>query len=305
MEVVPTGAALGAEIRGIDIRKPLTPEQVAAIRDAWLQNLVFIVRKQPMTVEQHMRFSGYFGELELSGRSLFKKNYSGEALVNADGETPPQISVVSNITRDGKPIGSLGNAEAVWHSDSSLVEVPPAGGFLHSREIPPSGGDTHFLNMYMALETMPADLRAEIEGLIVLHPATHSSDQKPRKGFENVTDYSQVPGTEHPIICTHPETGRQALYLGRRLWARVVGMPIDESDDLLDRVWAHATQEKFAYAHKWSVGDLVVWDNRCAMHRRDGFPGEHRRLMHRCQTKGHRPYYQPDTAPAAPAAAGA
>lgn len=290
MQVIPTESALGAEIRGIDIRKPLSADQVAAIRAVWLEHLVFIVREQPMTVEQHMAFAEKFGELELSGNSLFKKNFSGEKLGNTDGVTPPQISIVSNITIDGKPIGSLGNAEAVWHSDSSLVECPPAGGFLHSREIPPSGGNTHFLNMYMALETMPAALRTAIEGRNILHPATHSSDQKPRKGFENVTDFSDVPGMEHPAICTHPETGRKALYLGRRLWSRFPDMPIDESEDLMNAVWAHTTQEEFTYSHEWSIGDLVVWDNRCAMHRRDSFPADARRLMHRAQTKGHRPY---------------
>jgi taurine dioxygenase len=290
MEVIPTGSALGAEVSGIDICKPLSAAEVDFVRTAWHQNLVIFIREQPMTVEQHMAFTKNFGELELSGNSLFKKNFSGEKLGKVDGVTPPQISIVSNIKIDGRPIGSLGNAEAVWHSDSSLVECPPAGGFLHSREIPPEGGATHFLNMYLALETMPAALRTAIEGRNILHPASHSSDQKPRKGFENVTDFSQVPGMEHPAICTHPGTGRKALYLGRRLWSRFPDMPIDESEDLLNTVWGHTTQEKFTYKHEWGVGDLVVWDNRCAMHRRDSFDANARRLMHRTQIKGHRPH---------------
>lgn len=290
MEAIPTGAALGVEIQGIDIREPLSPEEVAFIRDAWHAHLVLVVREQLMTERQHMTFSENFGELEYSGANLFKKNYSHENLGNFDGVTPPQIAVVSNITVDGKPIGSLGSGEAKWHTDSSLVECPPAGGFLHAREIPDTGGATSFLNMYLALETMPADLRRRIEGRQIHHPATHSSNEQPRKGFENFTDIANAPGTDHPIIRVHPDTGRQALYLGRRLNATVVGLPLDESDDLLNALWSHATQERFVYRHEWKVGDLVVWDNRCCMHKRESFDPDSRRLMHRTQTRGERPF---------------
>ena len=289
MEVVPTGAALGAEIRGVDIRKPLSKADAEAMRAAWHKHLVMIVREQPMTVEQHMAFTENFGELDLSGANLYKANFSGDKLGNLDGVTPPQISVVSNILVDGKKIGSLGNAEAVWHTDSSLVECPPAGGFLHSLKIPPVGGATYFLNMYEALDTLPADLRQQVDGRFIIHPVSHSSDMTPRKGFEHMTDFSNVPGPEHPIVRTHPDTGRKALYLGRRLHSRVAGMDKAESEYLLDSLWAHCSQDKFVYRHDWKVGDLVAWDNRCAMHRRDGFDSKYERLMHRTQTKGARP----------------
>ena len=289
MEFVPTGSALGVEVRGIDIRDKLPRAAAAEIVAHWHEHLVVIVRRQPMTIEQHLEFTKNFGEPEYSGANLFKKNFTTEKLGNLDGKTPPQIAVISNIEVDGKPIGSLGSGEAIWHTDTSFVEVPPAGSFLHALEIPPAGGATYFLNMYEALRTMPDRLRRKIEGLQILHPATHNSDGRAHKGFENVDDLTRVPGTRHPIIRTHPDTGRQALYLGRRLYASIVGMPLPESEALLDEIWAHTTQDKFVYRHDWQLGDLVGWDNRCAMHRRDAFDPAARRLMHRTQTRGTKP----------------
>ena len=285
IQAIPTGKALGVEIRGVDIRQPLRPAVAEAMRAAWHANLVMIIREQPMTQDQHMAFTRNFGELE---HARLYTTVSKDTSPNQD--KPPFISVVSNITVDGKPIGSLGSGEAMWHTDSSLVEKPPAGGFLHAIEIPPSGGSTYFLNMYAALETLPADLRQQIEGRQILHPATHRSDGTVFKGFENVTDFSSVPGTKHPIVRTHPDTGRKALYLGRRPYASVVGLPQAESEYLLDSLWAHTTQDKFVYRHDWKVGDLVAWDNRCVMHRRDPFDPNTRRLMNRTQTRGTKPY---------------
>ncbi len=290
MEIVSTGHALGAEIRGVDIRRDLNPEQAAALRDAWHEHLVLFVRRQPMSVEQHMAFTRHFGELEHSGPHYFRKYYGGGKEDRAGVEMPPEISVISNIVVDGKPIGSLGSGEAKWHTDSSIGEAPPAGGFLRSIEIPDEGGSTHFMNMYAVYDTLPPELARRIDGLRILHPATHRSTQQPRPGFENVTDLNQVPGARHPIVRTHPETGRQSLYLGRRLNASIVGMDPAESERLLDALWAHTVQDKFVHRHDWQVGDLVLWDNRCTMHRRDAFDPSSRRLMHKTQTVGTKPF---------------
>ena len=284
LQLVPTGRALGVEVRGIDIRQPLDAATVQALRAAWHEHLLLIVREQPMNHDQHLAFTRHFGEPEYA--RLYQTMSADKT---HDRDKPPLFSVISNIVVDGKPIGSLGNGEAIWHTDSSLVETPPAAGLLHSVEVPPRGGSTHLLNMYAALETLPAGIRQQIEGRQILHPATHRSDGKPSKGFENVTDITKVPGSKHPIIRTHPETGRKALYLGRRLMSSVIGLPLAESEHLLDTLWAHATQEKFTYRHDWKVGDLLVWDNRCTMHRRDPFDADARRLMYRTQTKGTRP----------------
>ena len=289
VSVSPFAAGLGADVAGVDIRRPLAPADRDAIRAAWLANLVLRLRGQPMTDEAHMAFTRNFGELEYSAYGLVEKEYGVKSEIDSRGKTRPEIAVISNILEDGKPIGGLGHGEAFWHTDSSFVEIPPAGSVLRAIEIPPEGGATCFLNMYSAYETLPEDLRERIRGREAVHAVTHSSAGEPRKGFETVTDVSRVPGARHPLVRTHPETGRKALFLGRRINAYVVGLPVAESEDLLDRLWAHATQEKFTWRQDWRVGDLIIWDNRCVMHRRDAFDPATRRLLHRTQTKGTRP----------------
>jgi taurine dioxygenase len=286
VEVLPSEAALGAEIRGIDIAKPLAPEDLDAIRAAWLKHLVLRFRGPRLTDEQHLAFTRQFGEFELSAYALVEKNYGKRSEF---GETPPEIAVISNIVENGKAIGGLGAGEAFWHTDSSFVDVPPAGSFLHAHEIPPAGGATYFLNMYAAYEALPEGLRNGIARLKAVHAATHSSAGVPRKGFENVTDVSKVPGAQHPLVRTHPETGRKALFLGRRLNAYIAGLPVAESERLLDILWEHTMQDRFVWRQDWRVGDLILWDNRCTMHRRDAFDPATRRLLHRTQTKGSQP----------------
>jgi taurine dioxygenase len=146
--------------------------------------------------------------------------------------------------------------------------------------------------MYLALERLPGSLRKPIEGRSINHESVHSSDGSVRRGMTepDSDDVSTYPGTVHPIIRTHPETGRQALYLGRRINAYVIGLPLDESEDLLDALWDHADDPESAWTQTWEAGDLVLWDNRCAMHKRDGFDDNHRRLMHRTVLQGDRPY---------------
>ena len=271
------------------LRQPLSPIDRDQILAAWHNHLVVRFRGQPMTDEQHMAFTRNFGELEFAADKLVQNRYGvGSNTVNRAG-VPPQIAVISNIIENGKPIGGLGSGEAFWHTDSSFVEVSPAGSFLRAIEVPPSGGATYFLNMYSAYETLPETLKQRIAGLEAIHAMTHSSSGEPRKGFENITDVSQVPGPRHPLVRTHPDTGRKCLFLGRRLNSYICGLPVADSEALLNQLWAHATQEKFTWRQDWQVGDLIIWDNRCAMHRRDPFDPNARRLMHRTQTKGTRP----------------
>jgi len=290
--VSPFAAALGADISGVDIRKPLSTADRDAIRAAWLANLVLRFRDQPMTDEQHMAFTCQFGELEFNPAALIAKQYGVETqTAGRKREVPPEISVISNIIEDGKAIGGLGDGEAFWHTDSSFVDVPPAASLLRSLEVPPpsAGGATSFLNCYAAYDTLPEETKKQIDGLTMIHAATHSSGGKAHKGFEKVDDVSKVPGARQPMVRTHPETGKKALFLGRRINAYVVGLPVAESEELLEELWAHTTQEKFTWTQEWKVGDLVWWDNRCAMHRRDAFDPSSRRLMHRTQLKGTRP----------------
>ena len=289
--VLPFDAGLGADIRGVDIRRPITPFERDAVRGAWLNHLVLRFRDQPMTDAQHMAFTSQFGELEFNPAALIEKQYGVNTQTeDRRREIPPEISVISNIVENGRAIGGLGDGEAFWHTDSSFVEVPPAASLLRSLEIPPEGGATYFLNMYSAYETLPDYVKERIAGMKVIHAATHSSGGKAHKGFETVSDLSKVPGARQPLVRIHPETGRKALFLGRRINSYVVGLPVEESEALLDLLWAHVTQEKFTWRQDWRVGDLVWWDNRCAMHRRDAFDPNTRRLMHRTQLKGDRPF---------------
>ncbi|MGA8401481.1 MAG: TauD/TfdA family dioxygenase, partial [Stellaceae bacterium] len=178
-----------------------------------------------------------------------------------------------------------------WHTDSSFVDVPPAASLLRSLECPPpsAGGSTYFLNCYSAYDDLPAETKKRIDGMTMIHAATHSSGGKAHKGFETVEDVSKVPGAHQPMVRTHPETGKKSLFLGRRINAYVMGLSVAESEELLDELWAHMVQQKYTWRQDWQVGDLVWWDNRCAMHRRDAFDPSARRLMHRTQLKGTRP----------------
>jgi taurine dioxygenase len=292
VEIVPFEAGCGAEIRGVDIRKPLAPEDRDAIRRAWLDHLVLRFRDAPMSDQEHMAFTGQFGPLEFNPAKLIEKQYGVETQsAGRKREIPPEISVISNILENGKPIGGLGDGEAFWHTDSSFVEVPPAASLLRGIEIPPvaAGGCTYFLNMYSAYNTLPDDVKQRIGGLSARHAATHNSGGRAHKGFESVTDVTQVPGAVHPLVRTHPETGRKCLFLGRRINAYILGLSVAESESLLDFLWEHTCQERFTWKQEWRAGDLVWWDNRCAMHRRDAFDPATRRLLHRTQLKGTRP----------------
>lgn len=275
IEIVPLSAALGAEIRGVDLADVDAPT-LDAIRDAWLEHLVLLFRGQTLTDDQLADFSRHFGALDLAPPS------------ETDGRAPghPEILVVSNVTVDGKAIGTLGDGEAVWHSDMNYMETPPTGSLLYALEIPPAGGDTGFCNMYKALDAMPPDLRRRIDGLGIKHDSSTNSGGYLRQGSKPVTDVRDCPGAVHPMVATHPETGRQSLFLGRRRHAYVMGLPLEESESLLDAVWAHASRPDFVWHHRWRVGDVLMWDNRCVMHRRDAFDPASRRVMHRTQIKG-------------------
>ncbi len=194
--------------------------------------------------------------------------------------------MISNVVEDGVEIGSLGSGEAAWHTDMSYIPTPPIGSVLYAWEVPRRGGSTSFLNMYRVLETMPDSLRRKIEGRYIKHDATTNSAGYLRAGTENSDDVRTSPGTAQPIIITHPETGRDTLYLGRRHRAYVVDMDVDASEALLGELWSHTNQKEFTWHQEWSVGDLVMWDNRCTMHRRDAFDSKDRRIMHRTQIKG-------------------
>jgi|SRR4029077_9139655 len=275
VSVAPTGGALGAEIRNADLRK-IDEGDFAVIWGAWHDHLLLVFRGQELSDDDLIAFSRRFGELDWA-----PVQESGRRFV----EGHPEIYVVSNVVENGVSIGSLGAGEATWHTDMSYLEVPPKASMLYALEVPPSGGDTYFNNMYAAYESMPEGLRRRIEGLSLKHDGTYNSGGYVRQGVTAVDDPRTSPGVFHPLVCAHPETGRRALYLGRRRNAYIGGLSLAESESLLDELWSYATRAELAWGHKWRPGDLVLWDNRCTMHRRDSFDAASRRVMHRTQIR--------------------
>jgi taurine dioxygenase len=280
LEVAPTGAVLGAEIRGFDLRQ-ISDTEFAAIHQAWLDHSVLLFRGQNLTPDDIIAFGQRFGGLDLAP---IQEN--GRRFV----EGKPELYVVSNVLgADGQPIGSLGAGEAVWHTDMSYLPRPPKASMLYAVEIPPSGGDTHFASMYAAYDALPEALRNRTQGLMVKHDGTYNSGGYLRAGVTPTDDPRTAPGHLHPLVCRHPETGRSMLYLGRRYMAYLDGLPLPESEALLDELWSYATRSELCWVNRWRVGDLVLWDNRCTMHRRDPFDAKARRIMYRTQVQGEAP----------------
>jgi taurine dioxygenase len=276
LQVVPAGAALAGEVRGVDLRG-IDDSAFVAIHRAWLDHLVLLFRDQDMDDDDLIAFSRRFGELDLAP---IQEN--GRRFV----EGHPEIYVVSNVIENGVAIGSLGAGEAVWHTDMSYLEDPPKASMLYAIEVPPAGGSTGFTNMYRAYEELPEALKRRIAGRRLKHDGTYNSGGYVREGITATDDPVASPGTCHPIVCAHPETGRRCLYLGRRRNAYIEGLPLAESEALLDDLWRYATREELSWYNAWRVGDLVLWDNRCTMHRREPFDAASRRIMHRTQMKG-------------------
>ena len=274
--VIPTGKALGAEIQGVDLRTVNT-EHFASIYRAWLDHSVLLFRGQNLNDEDLIAFSERFGDLDWA-----PVQESGRRFV----EGHPEIYVVSNVMENGAPIGSLGAGEATWHTDMSYLPDPPKASILYALEVPPSGGNTYFNSMYRAYETLPDAVKKRIEGKTLKHDGTYNSGGYVRQGITAIDDPVTSPGTFHPLVCTHPETKRRVLYLGRRRNAYIEGLSLAESESLLDELWSHANREELEWHNEWRVGDLVLWDNRCTMHRRDPFDASSRRVMHRTQIKG-------------------
>ena len=274
------GDALGATVLEVDLSRTVDDAAFAAIHEAWLDHLVLVFRNQRLDNAQLVAFSRRFGALDIA-----PPNENGQRYV----EGYPEILVVSNVVENGVTIGSLGSGEAAWHTDMSFVVEPPTASLLYALEVPPAGGDTGFLNMYMAFDALPMPLRSRIEGLTLKHDASYNSVGHLRQGVDPVTDVGISPGASHPILRTHPDTGRKALYFGRRRNALVNGLTIEDSGALLDELWAHTTQKRFCWRHRWRAGDVVIWDNRCTMHRRDAYDPSSRRIMHRTQVKGAKP----------------
>ena len=270
-------APLGAEISGIDLSKPVDRNAVDVIEQAWCERRVIVFHGQKLSDPQLIAFSEAFGELDPPGPNPYGEPFN---------KAHPELNVISNVVDNGKPIGNLGDGEAAWHADMTYVDVPPKAAVLYALEVPAAGGDTYFADMFAAYDNLPLDLKKEAEGKIAVHDASTNSAGMLRKGYREVTDVRETVGAHHPLVRSEPRTGRKALFLGRRHNAYVVGLGVPDSEALLDALWAHATQPRFAMCHRWKVGDLLMWNNLGVLHRRDPFDPKTRRVMHRSQIRG-------------------
>ena len=272
--------SVGADVLNIDIRAPLTSEMREALMQAWAQFLVLRFRGQPLSDPELIAFSKNLGELEPPGPNPQGKPYLPEF---------PELNVISNIKQGGQALGGLGDGEAIWHSDMTYASSVPMGAVLHAIEIPPSGGNTYWSNLYRAHDTLPLALKNAIRGRKSIHDSTYNSAGIMRIGMQPVTDVRQAPGAHHPLIVQHPRNGKHLLFLGRRRNSYILDMPVDESEALLDQLWAHATQPEFTMMQEWQAQDTILWDNFATLHRRDSFDPNSRRMMHRAQIKGFTP----------------
>lgn len=285
-EISPLGDQIGAEVEGFDLNN-VTDKGFAEIRDALWQHLVLRFRGQDFQDEAHLALNARFGQLD----------YTPEKLIRGEDRIPgqPYMEVVSNIVTDGKKLGALGNHELVWHSDMSFLKRPYGVSILRSIELPSDGGDTSFANMFAALDAMPRELRARIEGRSTSQDGfldTKEGNMTGEVGAEPERVENQYDGTPgvHPLVRTHPETGRKYLYLGRRPRSSIVGLSEQESEALLDQLWAHATQPQFTWTQIWALGDVILWDNRCTLHHRTEFDPTSRRILRRTATLGEVPH---------------
>ncbi len=281
IEVVPFETPIGAEIRGVDLQR-LHDATFAAIKRAWLAYKVLRIRGQRIDDDALAGFSARFGTLDRAPIKAVGTSYT---------PSRPEVTVISNIILDGKAIGGLGSGESIWHTDMSYNDIPPDASVLYGIEVPEGHGDTWFCDMERVLEDLPAALRARIAGLTCKHDSTRNSAGELRQGYqESYPSGEEQPGAVHPLIRTHPETGRKSLFLGRRRNAHVMGLPRAESEALLDELWAQVGRSDATWIQTWKQGDVVICDNRCVMHRRDEFDPSLRRLMHRTQIQGTRPF---------------
>jgi taurine dioxygenase len=275
--VRPLSGAVGVEVLGVDL-KHMSEADFGAVERAWHDHSVILLRNQALDDNDLLGFSRRFGELDPPPNQE-------RGRISPPGF--PDIYVVSNVLdKNGDPIGALGAGEAVWHTDMSYLDKPPDASMLFALEIPPDGGNTWFCGMQAACAALPDDLRARLGTRRVKHDGTYNSGGYLRKGVTPTDDPMQAPGAWHPAILKHPANGKPTLYLGRRRNSYIEGLSRAESDALLEDLWAHCTQPQFLYEHIWRLGDLVMWDNRSTMHRRDPFDGTARRIMHRTQIKG-------------------
>lgn len=281
LTIRPLSRACGAEVMGLDLKRPIAAHEVQELQRALGDNGILLFKDADITPEQHIAFSGHFGPLEAHVVGDF--NLSDH----------PEIFVVSNVKEDGKLKGAV-YAGQYWHSDLSYMQKPSLGSLLLCHEMPEIGGDTMWVNMYSAYETLSDVMKRFLAALNAVHDYSHAYDTY----FSNLKERppltpeqrAKTPPVKHPLVRTHPVTGRKALYVNPGFTTGIVGMPQEESQPILDFLFRHSTRPEFIYRHKWRVHDLIFWDNRCTMHYAlADYDFSVRRHMHRTTIAGDAP----------------
>jgi taurine dioxygenase len=274
-------APLGAEVLGLDLSRPLLDEDFARLHRAHLDHHVLVFRDQHITPAQQVAFSRRFGPLQIHVLRQFQL------------ASDPEVLVISNIRENGQPVG-LGDAGHFWHSDLSYKETPSLGSMLHAQELPADGGDTLFANQHTAWESLPEDLKRTVAGLSAEHSYLARYEElrvrNPWRPALTQAQIGEVRPAVHPVVRTHPETGRKALFVSEHFTTRIIGLPEDESRALLEELFAHSTRPEHIYRHRWQPQDMVFWDNRSLMHLAAGCPESQRRKMYRTTIEGDVPF---------------
>ena len=276
LRIEPLSPAIGVEITGVDLSRPLDDETFATIKSAWEENCIALFRGQSLDEVAQTRFASRFGTL-------------GGAINDFDPAkrgANPTILYVSNIRVDGKLTGVLPDGEMYFHTDQCYLERPAMASMLYAIEIPSRGGNTLYANCFKAYETLPEDVKRRLKGKRALN--AYDYDNAPTLRADALPD--GVKRFAHPIARTHPATGRRSLYVNRLMTWSIIDMAPDESRALLDYLFAHQEQPEFAYEHKWTPGDLVLWDNRSCLHARTDFDPNERRRLRRVTVNGDVPY---------------
>ena len=292
IEIIPTGKAVGAEIRGVDLSQTLSKGVVEKLTNAWAEHLVLLYRDQDLKDENIVTLSGYFGGHQPAGARQARRQ-AGIKDAGKGSSTDMRINYVSNLDDEGNPTQhnrGIGSHEIRWHSDNTYVEVPPTGTLLWAEIIPDDNtGNTMFCNQYRAYEELPDDLKEAIEGKHMMHDGSRTTANRVHPHRTMPQSQDEIDGPIHPMVRIHPLTGKRALFLGRR-WdypsTYIVEMRNDEGEALMDKLWAHATQDKYVWVHQWRPKDILQWDNRSVMHRRTAVNPNQKRILHRTLIKG-------------------
>ena len=282
IQVTPLSPACGAEVKGVDLTRPLSKEAVQTIQNAWDKHLVLVFRGQQVSQDDQLRFASYFGDLGLRKRAPEKLRSRTEGSLQDSNKDSDKVLLVSNIKVDGKPIGAFGEGEFWFHIDSGYTPRPYKYTFLYALELPSTGGNTMFSNMYKAYEAVPAALKQKLNGRKALH--IHEYNRSKQAGSSG--DISEIPHHFHPLFITHPGTGRKTLFVDRLMTTRIEGMDAAESDAILEQLYEIGERREFIFEHVWKLGDFLMWDNLCTIHARTDFPKEERRLLRRCTVEG-------------------